>query len=125
MGRKGNAFIRYGTQARQTKDLKTAAVRKDGFVPVHKGMQTAPPGNHIIAGPQVKMIGVAQNNLGVHGIQIMRVKAFYRPKGSNGHEDGSLDAAVGRDERACSGCSIRGFKGKKGGLGVQERYSGG
>ena len=52
------------------------------------------------------MISVAQNNLGVDVVQVLRGHGFDRAVGADGHEYGSFDGAVVEFERAAAGVAV-------------------
>ena len=43
--------------------LKAAAVGEDRLGPVHKGVESPHPVDELVAGPQVEMVGVAEDDL--------------------------------------------------------------
>ena len=57
-------------------------------------MQAAAPGDQIVAGPQVEVIGVAQEDLGAERVEIAVRDAFHRALRADRHERRRLDVAV-------------------------------
>src|SRR5579884_865577 len=81
---------------RQAVDLKTAAVGENGTVPAHEVMQAAQFSNHIVAGPQREVIGVAQNYLGSGVSNLIRCQSLDRGLRADRHKDRRLDNAMRR-----------------------------
>ena len=54
----------------------------------------------LVAGPQVQVIGVAQNDFGARLLEVLEEHAFYRSLRPDGHERGGTDTAVRRVEFA-------------------------
>ena len=52
------------------------------------------------------MLSVAQNNLSVDVVQVLRGHGFDRTVGADGHEYGGFDAAVVEFERAAAGVAV-------------------
>ena len=100
------AFIRYLTHGRQGKDLEPAAIGKDRPVPVHKRMQTAGLSYDVVTGPQVKMVGVGEDDLGTYLFQFFRRHGLYRSAGTDRHEDRREHVAVRRVQDASSAVLI-------------------
>ncbi|VTR68653.1 hypothetical protein DESC_720031 [Desulfosarcina cetonica] len=94
---------RFGELAQlgQGKDLEPAAVGQDGMLPVHEAMQAAKPADDLGTGPQVEVVGVAQDNLGPGGFDFLGAQGLDRRLGADGHENRGLDGAVGGVK--CSG----------------------
>ena len=66
MAGKGDALLPDLPQGGQRKHLKSAGVRQNRAVPVHELVEAAHLAHHLIAGPQVQMIGVGQLDLAAH-----------------------------------------------------------
>jgi hypothetical protein len=80
--------------------LEATRVREDGSLPAHEAMQAAELRDKLIAGTEVQMIGVRQNHLRAHRLQIFRVERLYRAERAHGHEGGGADLAVRRAENS-------------------------
>ena len=63
MGGKGDALLLDFPQARQGEHLEAAAVGENGAVPTHKLVKAAHLPHHVVAGPQVEVIGVGKLDL--------------------------------------------------------------
>ncbi len=95
--------------------LEAAGIGEDGSRPVHKLVQAAKLANGLVAGPQIKMIGVAEENANAEIVeQVALREAFDRGLGADGHKDGRRDGAVRRmentDARARGGALVRDFE---------------
>ena len=52
------------------------------------------------------MVGVAEDDLGVDVVQVLRGHGFDRAVGADGHEHGGFDGAVVEFERAAAGVAV-------------------
>src|SRR5262245_47329036 len=55
----------------QAEDLIAATVSQDWFTPTDKFVEAATPGHQIVAGPQIQMVGVAQQNFGADSVELL------------------------------------------------------
>src|SRR5262245_31821716 len=94
----------------EAKHLKAAAVRQDRPVPADEMMQAPTSRDQLVAGPQEKVIGVAENDLGTAVDEVAVECGFHRPLRANGHERRSLNHAMRRLELAQSRRAIGGAK---------------
>jgi len=78
----------------QTQHLVAAAVRQDGPVPSHEPVQAAERLDDLVSGPQVEVIGVAQDQRAAFLVQVSRVQGLDRGLRPAGHEDGGLHHAM-------------------------------
>src|ERR1051325_3104343 len=62
---------------RQAEYLVAAAVGENWLRPADKPMQAATPRNEIVAGPEVKMIGVAEEHGRAHRVEIPMSNALH------------------------------------------------
>ncbi len=78
----------------EAEDLKAAAVGEDRSRPPDEPVQTAAAGDQLVTGPQEQVIGVAEDDLGVHLLQVAmqcRLDGSLRP---DRHERRRLHDAV-------------------------------
>ena len=68
----GDTLLRDLTKLRQRKDLKSAAIRQDRFIPRHEFMQTAEVADQLISGSHVQMVRVGQLDLTADALKILR-----------------------------------------------------
>ena len=71
-------------------------------------MQAAAPRDQIVAGPQIEMIGVAQQDLGAERLELAVRDALHRALRADRHERRRLDARRARSSygRACAKPSV-------------------
>src|SRR6185295_12347553 len=75
-------------------------------VPADEAMQAAAPRDQVVAGPEVEMIGVAQQDLGAERVELAVSDALHRALRADRHERRRLDAAVGRRHAAAPGAGV-------------------
>ena len=96
-------------QAVETEDLKAAGIGEDRPRPGHELVQSAELADGLVPGPQIQMIGVAQDDLGVQVVQqIARQDAFDGRLRADGHEHRSLDVAMRGVQNAGARAGYRG-----------------
>ena len=59
-------------------------------------MQATEATNGLVTGAQVEVLGVAEDDLCTEGFECVLGNGLDRAGGADGHEDGSLDGAVGQ-----------------------------
>ena len=69
---KVDSLLRNLPQLGKGENLKTPAVCKYRSVPAHEFVQTALSGDHLLAGSNVKMIGISKNDLGTELLELDR-----------------------------------------------------
>ena len=90
-----DAFLLNLTQLCEGKDLKSAAVGKNGTLPVHELMKAAHLADDVIAGTQVEMVGIAQLDLTLEIDKLGgRNAALDGSGGTDIHEAGGLHGTV-------------------------------
>ena len=80
----------------QAEDLKPAAIGEQGAVPMHERVQPAETPDPFVAGAQVQVIGVGQNDLGAQALQLFRGHRLDCGLGAHGHEGRRLKGAMRR-----------------------------
>ena len=90
-------------------DLKSAGISEDGARPTDEAMQAAHAADQFVAGAEIKMVGVAEDNLRAEGFERVLGDSFDGALRADGHEDGGLDGAVRQMElgAAAAGCCFR------------------
>src|SRR2546427_8763863 len=88
------------TQTFQAHHLEASAVGEDRMRPGDEAVQAAGGPHGLVPGPQVKMIGVGQQDLDAQPLEILLGHAFDAARRADRHEGGSLDDSVGRMEEA-------------------------
>ena len=89
-----NSIFGNSAQRLQAHHLKTAAVGQDRVRPRHEAMQPARLTNQFVAGTQIEMIGISQQDLHAQRFEFILRHALHRAAGADGHENGRLDYAV-------------------------------
>ncbi len=95
-----DAVVRYLVELGQRKNLKPAAIREYGLVPIHKLVQTARAPHGLLAGAHVQVIRIAENNLRPELFELVRRKRLYGRLRPDGHEHGRFNHAVRRGKLA-------------------------
>src|SRR5262245_7549651 len=78
----------------EAEHLKTAAVREDRASPVHELVQAPRLGDDLYPGTDVKMVGVAKDDLRPHFAQLTVIDRFDTCLRANRHEDGRVNNTV-------------------------------
>src|SRR5262249_18334635 len=94
VGTKADALIGDFSKFGQTEYLITAGIGENGPVPGHEFVQTAQLANPLVAGTQIKVVGIAENDLRAEFFQRFVAEAFYRSLRAYGHENRRFDQAV-------------------------------
>ena len=83
---------------RQTPHLKTAGIREDRPLPMHEAMQPLMCRDHLEAGPQKQMKGVAEHDFGADAYQVLWRHGLDRAVSTDRHERRRLDGAAWKCE---------------------------
>ena len=109
---KDGLLFRHLDKMGQAEQLKSAAVGQDRSVPAHEAMQAAEGGHRLFAGPQGKMIGVAEDHFRPGGAELFNFEPLDAGLGADGHKGRHLHGAVRRRKDRPAG--------RRAGIGVQE-----
>ena len=90
-------------KALEGEHLKATRVGQHRPVPGGKPMQPTHLLDHLFAGPEMQVVGVAQNDLGAGAADIVGAETPHDGVGPHRHERRRLDLAVRQRERAGSG----------------------
>jgi hypothetical protein len=82
----------------QAEDLKPAAVREDGQIPIDEFVQPARCADDVHARADVEMIRVAEDDLRAHLAQLARVNRLHAALRAHGHEHRRVHHSVGRGQ---------------------------
>ena len=66
--------------------------------------------DHVLAGAEVQVVGVAEDDLRAGALHVAGAQAAYDAVGADRHEGGGLDLAVGQGERAGAGEAFGGVE---------------
>ena len=72
-------------------------------------MQAAELRDQLVARAEVKVVGVAEDDLRADLPQLVRVEALHGSLGADGHERGRRDLAVGGAQDPCAGGAVAGL----------------
>ncbi len=81
-------------------ELKAPRIGEDGTVPAHEAMQAAELRDHVLAGPEVEVIGVRQDPVHAHPLQLLGREAADHRVGPHRKEGRRVELAVGRVQTA-------------------------
>ena len=101
----GALFVDLG-QLCEAEDLKPTAVGQHRLVPAHEFWQSAHFGHDVFTGTQVKMIGVAQDNLSTGRIQKPRGEPFDGSASAHRHKRRQINYASGRRQTTQSSVTM-------------------
>ncbi len=90
-----DTFVRDLAQGAEREDLKSAGVGKHGTRPTDESVQAAETADGLVAGAEIEVISVAEDDLRTERFERVLGNSFDSACGADGHEDGSLDGAVG------------------------------
>ena len=102
MTAESNAFVGDFAQVTKAEHLKTAAVGKDGAIPIHKFVQSACVAHKLTARAKIQVVGVAEDDLRADFFQRAWQQRFDRCTSADRHENGRFDVAVRCMEHACA-----------------------
>jgi hypothetical protein len=88
MRTEARALFGNGPARREAEHLIAAAVGEDRLLPSDEPVEAAHARDEIVAGPQIEVIGVAQQNLRADVFEIAMRHTLHRTLGADGHERG-------------------------------------
>src|SRR6266446_1063996 len=109
MRAEAHAFVGHFSKRGETEDLVTAGIGKDGARPGHELMQAAELAHEFMAGTQIKMIGIREDDFRAEVFERFLGERFDGGLGANGHEEWGFDGAVWRGQAATAGTGRVGF----------------
>ena len=93
-----DAVIGHLAQFAQAENLKAAGIGEDRMRPGHEPVQPAHRANQLMAGTQVKVIGVSEKNLHAELFEVLLRLALHRCRRAHRHKRRRFDHAVRRRE---------------------------
>ena len=78
----------------EREDLEAAGVGEDRQVPRHEAVQPAELADQLVAGPEMQVVGVAEQDLGAEVAHLVRVQRLHGPLRADRHEDGRAHLPV-------------------------------
>ena len=109
VGAEHYALLRDFAHGAQAEDLEAAAIGEHALFVVHEFVQTASLLHQLVAGAQEQMIGVGQDHLTAHVIQLFGREGFDGGLRAHGHEHRGFKGAVGRVQAAQTGAATAAF----------------
>ncbi len=94
----GDAVLVDVARVGQAEDLVAARVGEDGTVPAHKLVQSAEFADQLMAGAQIEMVGVGQDQVATGFGQVARFQRLDIGQRAHRRKDRRLDGTVGRAE---------------------------
>ena len=89
-----DSFVGDFAKRAQAEDLKAARVGQQSARPTDEAVQPAHAPNGLVAGPQIEVIGVAQNDLRAEAFEYVLRNGFDRAGRAYRHKDRRLDGAM-------------------------------
>src|SRR5258708_38669681 len=91
MGAEAHALSGHFSQFGEAEDLKAAGVREDGARPGHELMQATKLADQFVAGTQIKMVGIREDDCRAELFERFIAQAFYSGLRANRQEEQRLD----------------------------------
>lgn len=104
----GHAVVVNFAGLRERENLKATRVGEHGTMPLHELVQTAHVAHELVAGAQVKMIGVAQHERGVDIFEMFGREGLDRRLCANRREDWRDEISVRCGENPCADAVVFG-----------------
>jgi hypothetical protein len=115
VGAEANAVIGDFAEIGETENLIAARIGEDGTAPGHERMQAAEFADQRVAGTQIEMIGVGENDFGAECFECFLSESFDGGGGADRHESRRFQDAMRRGEKAtpsAGGFGMLNFEGK-------------
>jgi hypothetical protein len=101
-----DAFIGDFAEGAEGEDLESAGVGEHCARPANEAVQAAEAADEFVAGAQVEVIGIAENDFRTEGFESVLGDGFDGAGSADGHEDRSLDSAVGEMELGAAAAGV-------------------
>ena len=98
-----DAFVGDLAQLAEGEDLEAAGVGEHGARPADEFVQAAHAADGFVAGAQIEVIGVAENDFGAERFEHVLRDGFDRALRADGHEDRRFHGLMGKDETSRGG----------------------
>ena len=93
-----HAVVVDGVEVVERDDLEPAGVGEDRPVPAHEAVEAPEPLDPLVAGPQVEVVRVGQDDLRPDLVEVVRMERLHRRVRADRHEHRRLHAPVGQVE---------------------------
>ncbi len=107
MRAEAHAFVADLAQGAEAEDLKASGVSEHGAGPADEAVQSAHAADGFVAGAQVEVIGVAEDDFGAQGFEDVLGNGLDGAGGADGHEDGGFDGLMGQHDLGAAAALIR------------------
>ena len=98
MGAEADAFVGDFAELAERENLEAAGVGEHGAGPADEAVQAAHAADGFVAGAEVEVVGVAEDDLGAEDFEDVLGDGFDGAGGAHGHEDGGFDDLVWKGE---------------------------
>src|SRR5258708_2922803 len=119
MRTKAHPFVGDFSQFGKAKHLIATGVRENRTRPGHELVQAAKLADQLVAGAQIKMIGIGEDDFRAEFFERFLGQSFDGSLCANGHEEGRLDGAMRRGQAATARASRIGLRNRKGKIHLQ------
>jgi hypothetical protein len=109
VGAEADTIVSDFAERAERKDLKTAGVSEDGARPTDEAMQAAHAADGLVAGTQIEVVGIAEDDFRAEGLKRVLGDGFDGALRAHGHEDWRFDGLMGQQETAAAAAG-RGFR---------------
>ena len=111
MGSEGHALFLNMSQRSERKDLKPAAVGQNRAFPPGEAVQPTHAADHLISGPKMQMVGIAQHDLALQRLQVIGGNpALDGSRGRDIHKGRCLHRTVYGGKFPASGSALLSFQ---------------
>ena len=108
VGAEAHAVVAHFAQLVEREDLKAPRIGEQGARPTDEFVQAAHAADGLVAGAQIKVIGVAENDLSAERFERFLRDGFDRSLRADRHEDGGFDGPMRQNQtRAASAAGAR------------------
>src|SRR5262249_39547671 len=102
-----HSLFRNFSQTAEAEDLKAAGIGEQRALPTHEPVQSAQVANNLVSRPQIKMIGIAQDDLRAQLLKNVLGNGLHRTRRAARHKGRRLQGAV---------CSVNAAPARRAGL---------
>lgn len=114
MRTEAHAFVRDFAERGKTEDLEAARIGEKGARPGHELVEPAQLANEFVAGAQIQMIGVGQEDFGAELLESVLREGLDGRRRSHGHEERRLHGTVRRMQHTATRAGRIGLRYLKG-----------
>ena len=114
MRTEAHTFIGDLAQLRQAVNLEATGVGEHGVRPTDELMQAAHAADGLVAGAEIEMIGIAEDDLRAEGFEDVLRDGFDGAGCADGHEDRSFDGLVGKMQLRAASAGLSGVENVEG-----------